>query len=82
MNQGQIVELSYAVHKEGLIQRVYDSSDRTQYYAIAKWTKKLDDWYEENGIHDRSPPRATIFRRIPKPWRYGINETGVDNEDD
>ena len=79
-NQGQIVEVSYAVHKEGLIESVYDSSDRTCSYGIAKWTKKLDDWFEEYGL-DSPPPASTIFKKIPKPWRYGISENhGSDEE--
>lgn len=56
--QGQIVEVSYAIVEDGVIERVYDRGDRTESYALAAWTPALEDWANNEGPWNTPPPSA------------------------
>lgn len=60
-NQGQIVEVSYAVTPAGVIARTMDRSDGEVKYAIHKWTRALDEWDDP---WNTPPPVARGWRPI------------------
>jgi len=55
-NQGQTVEVSYAGVAAGIIMRVHDRSDRSTSYYLARWTNKLDRWWDAVGPWNAEPP--------------------------
>lgn len=55
-NQGQIVEVSYAETPSGIIMRVYDRSDRSEYFRRTPWTDRLIRWSESHGPQNAEPP--------------------------
>jgi hypothetical protein len=61
LNQGQIVEYSYAVTPSGIIERVFDRSDRSTYYNFHRWTRALQDWDDP---WNRPPPFVRGWKRI------------------
>jgi len=60
-NEGQTVEVSYAITPEGVIRCIEDRHDRSVEYAIHKWTRALDDYDDP---WNREPPVARGWRRI------------------
>jgi hypothetical protein len=62
-NQGQIVTVSYACTPEGVWERTYDASDRSQAVRFARWTPKLERWAESSGPQNSVPPPAR-WRRV------------------
>jgi len=62
-NQGQTVEISYAVTPEGVVMRVFDQSDHREYYRIAKWTPALERWADSIGPWNSPPPGRTRYGR-------------------
>lgn len=64
-NQGQIVEVSYALTPDGIIKQTHDRSDGTISYLIAPWTGKLWNWSESVGPWNEVPPvSARSWRKI------------------
>lgn len=55
-NQGQIVEVSYAMVEEGIVMRVYDRSDKSEYFRLATWTARLEKWADSVGPQNDEPP--------------------------
>jgi len=72
--QGQIVEVSYALTPVGVVERIYDRSDRTTSYRVASWTSKLERWSESSGPWNTPPPSAR-WRRLTTNDR---RELGLD----
>ena len=60
-NRGGIVEVSYAAHADGVVERVYDANDRSMSYGLAAWTSELEEWFEDGGPQNSRPPAETRF---------------------
>jgi hypothetical protein len=60
-NQGQIVEVAYALSPEGLIERTFDRSDRSTSYRIHAWTRALESYDDP---WNRPPPNVRGWKRI------------------
>ena len=58
-NQGQIVTVSYCAIEDGIIERTYDASDRSESYRYAYWGAVQGDYEPQN-----SAPRVR-----PSAWR-------------
>lgn len=56
--QGQLVEVSYALTPFGVVEKIYDRSDRTTSYRTAFWTPALERWSESQGPWNTVPPKA------------------------
>lgn len=63
-NQGQIVEVSYGAHEEGVVMRVTDHSDRSDYYRLAHWTEKLGRWWDSRGPQNEEPPYGRFGKKL------------------
>ena len=62
-NQGQIVDVSYAITEQGVVERRHDRSDGRTSYRFAKYTPALERWADRTGPSYRSPPSAR-WRRL------------------
>jgi hypothetical protein len=54
--QGQIVTYSYACLEDCIIRRIYDASDMSTCYQVAKINPEDWDWYESYDQVNGSPP--------------------------
>ena len=63
-NRGQIVEVSYAETGAGLVMRVVDRSDRSEYYKITPWTTKLQTWAMRTGPQNENPPTRRWSKKL------------------
>lgn len=65
-NQGQIIETSFAPSADGLVMRVFDRSDGSEYFRLAKWTAKLERWFESVGPWNEEPPSVRWGKKLTK----------------
>lgn len=62
--QGQFIEVSYAGVMKGLVMRVFDRSDRSQYFRLAKWTPSLEQWWDSSGPQNAPPPSVRFGKKL------------------
>ncbi len=80
-NQGEMIEVSYAITPYGVMKRSHDQSDRSESFMIARWTPELQAWATSLGPRNSRPPLAK-WRQATKEEVDDIDrEMSVEQED-